>query len=55
MPLEGMLFEVVPLVVFLYLVFTHMPGETYCMRIRSLLLYLCYAFRALSNSLARCF
>ena len=28
-----------------------MPGESYCMRIRSLLLYLCYVFRALTNSL----
>ena len=26
----------------MYLVFTHMPGESYCRRLRSLLLYLCY-------------
>ena len=27
-----------------YLVFTRMPGESYCRRLRSLLLYLCYVF-----------
>ena len=36
---------------FMYLVFTHMPGNSYRRRLRSLLLYLCYAFRALINSL----
>ena len=44
--------EDVPLVEFLYLVFTRMPGESYRRRLRSLLLYLCYVFRALINSLA---
>ena len=41
----------VPLVEFMYLVFTRMPGESYRRRLRSLLLYLCYVFRALINSL----
>ena len=36
---------------FMYLLFTHMPGNSYRRRLRSLLLYLCYAFRALINSL----
>ena len=31
----------------MYLVFTRMPGESYPRRLRSLLLYLCYVFRAL--------
>ena len=31
----------------MYLVFTRMPGESYRKRLRSLLLYLCYVFRAL--------
>ena len=35
----------------MYLVFTRMPGESYRRRLRSVLLYLCYAFRALNNSL----
>ena len=43
--------EDVPLVEFVYLVFTRMPGEGYSRRLRSLLLYLCYVFRALINSL----
>ena len=43
--------EDVPLVEFMYLVFTGMPGESYCRRLRSLLLYLWYVFRALINSL----
>ena len=34
--------EYVPLVEFMSLVFTRMPGESYRMRLRSLLLYLCY-------------
>ena len=41
----------VPLVEFTYLVFTRMPGESYRRRLRSLLLYLCYLFRALIISL----
>ena len=44
-------YEDVPLVEFMYLVFTHMPGESYCRRLRSFLLYLCYTFCALINSL----
>ena len=43
--------EDVPLVQFMYLVFTRMTGETYRMRLRSLLLCLCDVFRALINSL----
>ena len=39
------------MVEFMYLVFTRMPGESYRRRLRSLLLYLCYVFRALINSL----
>ena len=35
----------------MYLVFTRMPGESYRRWLRSLLLYLCYVFRALINSL----
>ena len=35
-------FEDVPLVEFMYLVFTRMSGESYRRRLRSLLLYLCY-------------
>ena len=41
----------IPLVEFMYLVFTRMPSESYCRRLGSLLLYLCYVFRALINSL----
>ena len=41
----------VPLVEFMYLVFTRMPDESYLRRPRSLSLYLCYVFRALINSL----
>ena len=44
--------KAVPLVEFMYLVFTRMPGESYRRRHRSLLLYLCYVFRALMNSLS---
>ena len=36
---------------FMYLAFTRMPGESYRRRLGSLLLYLCYVFRALINSL----
>ena len=39
--------EDVPLVEFMYLVFTRMPGESYRRRLRSLL-YSCNVFRALS-------
>ena len=42
--------EDVPPVEFMYLVFTRMPGENYCRRLRSLL-YLCDVFRALINSI----
>ena len=44
-------FSFVPLAEFTYLVFTHMPGESYRRCLRSLLLYLCYVFQALINSL----
>ena len=44
-------FEGIPVVEFMYLVFTRMPGESYRRRLRSLLLYLCDDFRALINSL----
>ena len=43
--------EDVPLVEFMYLVFTHVPGESHCRQLRSFLLYLCSIFRALINSL----
>ena len=42
--------EDVLLVEFMYLVFTHIPGESYRRRLGFLLLYLCYVFRALINS-----
>ena len=45
------LFEEVPLVEFMYLAFTRMPGESYRRWLRSLLLYLCDVFRALIISL----
>ena len=35
----------------MYLVFTRMPGESYRRRLKSVLLDLCYVFRALNNSL----
>ena len=44
--------EDIPLVEFIYLVFTRKPGESYRRRLRSLLLYSCYVFRLLINSLA---
>ena len=44
-------FEDVLLLEFMYPVFTGMPGESYCRRLRSLLLCLCDVFRALINSL----
>ena len=43
--------EDVPLVEFMYFVFTRMPGESYRSRLWSLLLYLRYVFPALINSL----
>ena len=43
-------FEDVPPVEFMYLVFTHMPGESYHRQLRSFLLYLCYIFQVLINS-----
>ena len=43
--------EDVPLVEFMFLAFTCMPGENYRRRLRSLLLSLCFVFRALINSL----
>ena len=52
MPLVGAsFFEDVLLVEFMYLVFTRMPGKSYRRRFMSLLLYLCYVFWALINSL----
>ena len=42
----------IPLVEFVYLAFTRMPGESYRRRLGSLLLCLCDGFRALINSLA---
>ena len=47
--------EDVPQVEFMYLVFTRIPGESYCRQLRSLLLYLCYTFWALINSLVSWF
>ena len=41
----------VPVVEIMSLVFTRMPGESYRRPLGSLLLYLCYVFRALINSL----
>ena len=41
----------VPLVGFMYLVFTRMPGESYHKRLRSLLLCLCDVFRVVITSL----
>ena len=38
----------------MYLVFTRMPDESYRRRLRTLLLYLSYVFRALINSLVCC-
>ena len=43
--------EDVSLVEFMYLVFTCMPGENYHRHLRSLMLYLCYIFWVLINSL----
>ena len=44
-------FEDVPLVEFMYFVFTRMQDESYCRRLRSLLLCLCGVFEMLINSL----
>ena len=41
----------VPLVEFMYLVFTRMPGESYRRRLRYFLLCLCDVFRAMITSL----
>ena len=46
----GWYVEDVPLVELMYLVVTRMPGESYLRRLMSLL-YLCYVFRTLINSL----
>ena len=43
--------EDVPLVKFMYLIFTYIPGQSYCRRLWSLLLCLCYIFWELINSL----
>ena len=45
--------EDVPLVEFMYRAFTRIPVKSYRRRLRSLL-YLCYVFRALINSLCVC-
>ena len=41
---ESFFFEDVPLVEFMYFVFTCMPGESYCRRLGFLLLRLCDIF-----------
>ena len=46
--------EDIPLVEFMYLVFIRMPGENHRRRLRSLLLCLCWVFRAPINSLVCC-
>ena len=43
--------EDAPLVEFMYLVFTRMPGESYRRRLRYFLLCLCDVFRAMITSL----
>ena len=43
-------YQDVPLLEFMDLVLTRMPGDNYRRRLRSLLLYLCYVFRALLYS-----
>ena len=47
----GCTLEYVSLVEFMCLAFTRMPGESYRRRLRSLLLYLCYIFWVIINSL----
>ena len=44
-------FEDVLLVEFMYVIFAHMPGESYHRQLRSLLLYFCWVFGVLVNSL----
>ena len=44
----------VPLVEFMYLVHTRMPGESYRRQLRSLLLSFCYVFQALINNSLAC-
>ena len=51
---SGGIYVRLPLVEFIYLGFTRMPGESYRRRLSSLLLYLCSVFRTLMNSLAYC-
>ena len=46
-----MKYDIVSLVEFMYLVLTHMPGESYHRQLSSLLLYLCYVFQVLINFL----
>ena len=48
--IRGKSSEDVPLVELMYLVFTHMPSESYCRQLRTLLLCLCDVFQALINS-----
>ena len=43
-PSTQKMYSVVPLVEFVYLVFTCMPDESYCRRLGSLLLCLCVIF-----------
>ena len=45
------LHQKIPLVEFMSLVFTSMSGESYCRQLMFVLLYLCYVYRALINSL----
>ena len=49
--LKDLVFEDVPLVKFMYPVFTRIPGESYHRWLRSLLLCLCDVFQVLINSL----
>ena len=51
MSLEASFCEDVPLLEFMHLEFTGVPGESYRRRFGSLLLFLYYVFRALINSL----
>ena len=44
-------FQDIPLVEFMYLIFTRMPSESYRRQLKSLLLCLCDVFRVLINSL----
>ena len=49
--LKDLVFEDIPLVKFMYPVFTRIPDESYHWRLRSLLLCLCDVFQVLINSL----